>query len=107
MATTRAHRPSTASPASATPRCWPCGSNSQEGVTGEPEVPLFLDSAHANVLHLDELLAAVLGAFAPQAGLLHAAKRRDFGGDEAAIHAHHAVFERFRHAPDAADVAAV
>src|SRR6185503_7602684 len=66
-----------------------------------------LDAAHADVFHLDEFLAAVLRALAPEPGLLDAAEGRDFRGDEAAVDAHHAVIERFRDAPDAADVAAV
>src|SRR5205807_8949150 len=44
---------------------------------------------------------------AAEAGFLHAAKGGDFGGDEAAVDAHDAVFKRFGNAPDAGDVAAV
>src|SRR3546814_3063137 len=40
-------------------------------------------AAHAEVLHLEEFLDAVLGAFAADAGFLHAAEGRDLGGDEA------------------------
>ena len=46
-------------------------------------------------------------AFAAEPRLLHAAERRDLGGDEAGVDADHAVLERFGDAPDAPDVAAV
>src|SRR4051812_27904576 len=66
-----------------------------------------IDTAEAHVFHFDELLDAVLGAFTAQARLLHAPERRHLGRDESGVHAHHSVLERFRDAPDAADVAAV
>src|SRR5688572_28236107 len=63
--------------------------------------------AEAKVLDLEELLDAVLGPLAAQSGLLHTAKRRDFRGNQSGVDADHPGFERFRHAPDAADVTTV
>src|SRR3546814_14233568 len=51
-------------------------------------------AAHAEVLHLEEFLDAVLGAFAADAGFLHAAEGRDLGGDEAGVDAGHAGLDR-------------
>ena len=46
-------------------------------------------------------------AFAAKAGLLDAAEGGNFGGDQAGVHAHHPVFQRFLDAGDAAYVAGV
>src|SRR3546814_4377905 len=51
-------------------------------------------AAHAEVLHLEEFLDAVLGALAADAGFLHAAEGRDLGGDEAGVDADHAGLQR-------------
>src|SRR5574337_1508781 len=61
---------------------------------GRQSAVLPVDAPHADVLDLDVLLDPVLRAFASQAGLLHAAERRDLGGDEPGVHAHHPVVER-------------
>src|SRR4029077_21097418 len=61
----------------------------------------------AQILHFDVLLDAVLRSFAADAGLLHASERRDFVGDQTGVHANHAGFDRFAHAPDAAYIARV
>src|SRR5262249_25698654 len=61
-------------------------------------------AAEERVLHLDELIDAVLGALAPDAGLFHAAERHDFRGDEPFIDADDAVFETFHDAPHAPHV---
>ena len=65
------------------------------------------DPAHAEIFDLEEILDAVVRAFAAEAGLLDAAEGRDLGGDDAVVDADDAVFERLGDAPDAADVAAV
>src|SRR6185436_11002141 len=67
----------------------------------------LLDPAHAEVFDLEEILDAVFGALAADAGFLHAAEGGDFGGDDALVDADDAVFERFGDAPDAAQVARV
>ena len=64
-------------------------------------------AAERQVLHLQVVLDAVFGAFAAEAGLLHAAERRDLGRDDAFVDADDAVFQRLGDAPDAADVAGV
>src|ERR1043166_1706485 len=77
---------------------------SREG-RGEPKRRVlsgsFAQSAHGQIFDLQEVLDAVFGAFAADAGFLHAAERRHFGGDKAFVDADDAVFQRFRHAPDA------
>jgi hypothetical protein len=60
-----------------------------------------------HVLDLEVVLDAVLGAFAAEAGFLHAAEGRHLGRDDAGVDADHAVFQRLGHAPDAAHVAGV
>src|SRR5690242_15654309 len=65
------------------------------------------DAAVAKVLDLQELLHAVFRAFASETGLLDTAERRDLRGDDPGIDADDSVLERFRHAPDPRDVAAV
>src|SRR5215813_12682053 len=65
------------------------------------------DSAHAQVFDLQEVLDAVLRAFAAEAGFLHAAEGRHLGGDDARVDADDAVLDLLGHAPDAADVPAV
>ena len=81
-------------------------------LAGEDVVVALLDDhestpAIAEVLDLEPLVDPVLRALAADAGLLHAAERRDLGRDEAGVDADDAVVERLRDAPDAADVAAV
>src|SRR5439155_12117709 len=76
--------------------------------SGEPDpVSSAVDAAHAQVLHLEELLDAVFRPFAADAALLHASERRDLGRDDAFVDPDDAVFECLGNAPDAADVAAV
>src|SRR5215475_8538343 len=65
------------------------------------------NSTHAQVLYLEEVLDAVFRAFAAGAGFLHAAEGGDLGGNNSGVDADDAVFDLLRHAPDAADVAAV
>src|SRR5690348_3687265 len=67
----------------------------------------LLDSAEADVLDLEELLDAVPGSLASEAGLLHAAERRHLVRDDADVHAHDAGLERLGSAEDAAHVAGV
>src|SRR5579862_859320 len=71
------------------------------------EIRLLVDAADTHVFYLEVVLDPVLRAFAPYSGLLDAAERRDFVGDDAYVDANDAVLERFRDAPDAPDVAAV
>src|SRR5689334_21817787 len=66
-----------------------------------------LDPAHAQVLHFEKLLDAVLGPFAADARFLHAAERRDFVRDETGVDADHAGLEALAYAPDATHVARV
>src|SRR4029077_7432210 len=68
---------------------------------------LLIDPAHAEILHLEELLDAVFRALAADAAFLDAAEGGDLGRDDALVDADDAVFERVVDAPDAADVAAV
>src|SRR6266567_8527436 len=76
-------------------------------VSKDAQCRSVLDPAHAQVLHLEVLLDAVLGALAADAAFLDAAEGRDLRGDDALVDADDAVFERLGSAPDAADVAAV
>src|SRR5437763_3327006 len=79
-----------------------------EAPSGEPDpVSSAVDAAHAQVLHLEEVLDAVFRALAADAAFLHAAEWRDLGRDDAFVDPDDAVFEGFGNAPDAADVAAV
>jgi hypothetical protein len=76
--------------------------------TGYLYVPPACDTAaQADVLDDQVVVHAVLRAFAAQAGLLHAAERRDLVRDQAGVHAHHAGLDLLGHAPDAADVARI
>src|SRR5881275_1241839 len=76
--------------------------------SGAPvSVSSAVDAAHAQILHLEELLDAVFRPLAADAAFLHAAERRDLGRDDAFVDADDAVFEGFGDSPDAADVAAV
>src|SRR5215470_13550444 len=65
------------------------------------------ESSHAQVLHLEELLDAVLGALAPDARLLDAAEGCHLVRDQTGVHANHARFDCLADAPDAADVARI
>src|SRR5579863_5191020 len=65
------------------------------------------DTGHHHVFDLDIFLDAVMRALAAKTGFLDAAERRYFGGDQAAIDANHAGFQRFRNPPDAAEIAGV
>src|SRR5437773_11297944 len=76
--------------------------------SGEPDpVSSAVDAAHAQVLHLEELLDAVFRPLAADAAFLHAAERRDLGRDDAFVDPDNAVFEGLCDTPDPADVAAV
>src|SRR3954464_13521081 len=68
---------------------------------------LLVEAADQYVLHFEIFLDAVLGAFAAEAGLFHAAERRHLGGDDAGIRADDAGLHLLGDAEDAADVAAV
>src|SRR5436190_12260555 len=48
-----------------------------------------------------------MGALAPETAFLYAAERSDFGGDQAGVDADHAGLQRFRHAPDPAEIARI
>src|SRR5579862_9934801 len=69
--------------------------------------PWLLDPADRQVLDLEEVVDAVLGAFAAQARLLHAAEGRDLVGEDADVDADHARLDRFGDAEDAAHVARI
>ena len=51
------------------------------------------------VFHLNVFVDPVFGAFAPDAGLLHAAEGRNFGRNNSFVDAHDSAFECFCHAP--------
>lgn len=51
----------------------------------------FVSDAQAEVLQLDVVIQAVLGAFASLPGLLYAAERRHFRGDQASVDADHGI----------------
>src|SRR3546814_6525296 len=57
---------------------------------GEARAVSGSNPAHAEVLHLEEFLDAVLGALAADAGFLDAAEGGHLGGDEAGVDADHA-----------------
>lgn len=61
--------------------------------------------SHAQILHHQIIINPEVRPFTPQSRLLHAAKRRDFIGDEPGIDPHHARLQPFCHTPDAADIA--
>src|ERR1700682_4040845 len=71
--------------------------------------PMAARSANADtqVFELGVVEDAVLRALAARAGLLDAAERGDFGGNDPGIQAHDAVLERLRHAPRARQVARI
>src|ERR1700760_2263888 len=66
-----------------------------------------LNPRHHHVFDLDIFFHAVMRAFAPEAALLDAAERGDFGRDQAGVDADHARLQRLRDAPDAAEIARV
>src|SRR3954467_6195762 len=68
---------------------------------------LLVEAADQHAFHLEVFLDAVLRALAAEARVLHAAKRRDLGRDDAGVRADDADLHLFRDAEDAADVAAV
>src|SRR4029078_5920 len=63
-----------------------------------------VDAVEAEVLDLEELVDPVVGALAPDAGLLDAAERRALVREDAGVDADDAELERLADAPDAADV---
>src|SRR5581483_6173885 len=63
--------------------------------------------AQAEILDLQVIVDAVLGALSPETGRLHAAEWRDLRRDESGIHADYPGFDPLRDAPDAAEVARV
>src|SRR4029453_16816378 len=68
------------------------------------EARLFVEAADAQVFHFEEFLDTVLRALASDAGLLHAAERRDLGRDDADINADDARLYALGDAPHAAYV---
>src|SRR5579859_101197 len=52
-----------------------------------------LHAAHTEVLDFDKLFDAVLGTFAPDAGLLNPAKGGHFGGDQPLVDSDDAIFQ--------------
>src|SRR5258708_40252775 len=74
---------------------------------GPDPVPSAVDAAHAQVLHLEEFLDAVVRALATDAALLHAPAQRDLGRDDALGAAVDAVFQPLGEPPDAASGPAV
>src|SRR5712672_2666548 len=68
---------------------------------------LLSDSSYAYVLELRVVQDSVAGAFPADAGLLHAAKGRDFGRDQAGVESHDAVFERLGDSPGAGEIARI
>src|SRR6187549_446047 len=65
------------------------------------------DATHANVLELGELEDAVLRTFAAAAAFLDAAKRRDFGRDEAGVETDDPVLQGFGDPPRPRQVARI
>src|SRR5215469_951123 len=63
--------------------------------------------ADAQELDLGVVEDAVLRAFAPDAGFLHAAERRHFGREQPGVQTDHAVLECLRDAEGARDIAGV
>ena len=68
---------------------------------------LAVQTADQQVFDFQIIVHAVVRAFAAEAGLFDAAKRRGFVGDNPGVDADHAVFQLLSRPPDAADVAAV
>src|SRR5262249_12956644 len=66
-----------------------------------------LQSAETEILDFQILVDPVLRPFPTDTGFLHATKRCDLGRNQAGVDTDDPVFERLRHAPDAADVATV
>src|SRR5579863_3607590 len=66
-----------------------------------------LDAGHHHVFDFEIFFHAVMRAFAADAGFLDAAEGGNFGGDQAGIDADHARLQRFRHPPDAAEIASI
>src|SRR5882724_12571294 len=68
---------------------------------------LSRDAAEAHVFDFEKLVHSILGAFAAEAGFLHAAEGRDLGGNDSSVDADNSVLERFGDAPNAGHVSAV
>ena len=64
-----------------------------------------LHPRHHHVFDLDILFHAVMRALAAEATFLDAAERRDFRCVQAGVHADHTGLQRFRDAPDPAEIA--
>ncbi|VTR69300.1 hypothetical protein DESC_740039 [Desulfosarcina cetonica] len=89
--------------------CFRCDGASAMGRTVPPdgEHPLLVDAGQAQILHLDILLDAVPRSLAADAGLLDAAEGGHFGGDQAGVDAHHAVFQGLGDPENASHVAGI
>src|SRR5262245_31219281 len=79
------------------------GWSSPNGLSGCSAV----DAAHAQVLHHEVVLDAVLGALASHPRLLDAAEGRNLGRDDAGVDADDPVLERLGDAPHAVEVTPV
>src|SRR3984893_16338163 len=77
------------------------------GVLGSLSDRLLSDSSYAHVLELRVVQDSVAGALPADSGLLHAAKGRDFGRDQAGVESHDAVFERLGDSPGAGEIARI
>src|ERR1700722_5509575 len=66
---------------------------------------LAVQATEAEIFYLEKLVDPVMGSFASQAGLLHAAEGYHLGGNQSGVNADHSVLESLGYAPDASDVA--
>src|ERR1700681_2599516 len=67
---------------------------------------LLIQTAEAEVFHLEKFVDAIMRSFTTKSGLFHAAEGSDLVGDQPGVNAHHSVFERLGHSPDPTHVAA-
>ena len=65
------------------------------------------DPANGQIFDFEIILDAVFGSLAAEAGGFHAAEGGDLGRDDALVDADDAVFQGFRDAEDAPDIAGV
>src|ERR1700676_4708415 len=66
---------------------------------------LAVQATEAEIFYLEKLVDPVMGSFASQAGLLHAAEGNHLGGNQSGVNADHSVLESLGYAPDPSDVA--
>src|SRR5713226_2503892 len=65
---------------------------------------LRVDAAKTQIFYFHELVHSIFRAFAPEPGLFHAAKGRNFRRYQSGIDSHDSILESFRDPPNACDI---